>query len=152
MQRLLRAESIPEEIQSKSKKPIRCSSWIVWQNSKQQEMPRIPQVRHQLAICNVRFVQHSSMADLDWYSNGCTASPDQPLGYNFLPSCQRHDFGYHNYKNQDRFTEQNKDRIDSNFKSDMYNECATRGSVSKTVCEGIADIYYEAVSTFGGRR
>lgn len=89
--------------------------------------------------------------ELDWTSNGCTASPDQPLGYDFTPSCQRHDFGYHNYKAQDRFDE-GKDAIDSNFKADMYNECNKHGVVSGTVCRGVANVYYEAVHVFGGKK
>lgn len=88
--------------------------------------------------------------ELDWYSNGCTASPESPLGYNFHPSCQRHDFGYHNYKNQGRFDE-GKDAIDSNFKADMYNECDKHGVLSSAVCKGVADVYYEAVHVFGGK-
>lgn len=88
--------------------------------------------------------------ELDWYSNGCTASPDVPLGYSFLPSCQRHDFGYHNYKAQDRFTDDNKHQIDLNFKADLYNECNKHGAVSGLVCKGIANVYYAAVSVFGG--
>lgn len=88
---------------------------------------------------------------LNWYSNGCTASPDAPLGYTFLPSCQRHDFGYHNYKDQDRFTDDNKHRIDLNFKADLYNECNKHGAVSGLVCKGIANVYYEAVNVFGGK-
>lgn len=87
--------------------------------------------------------------ELNWYSNGCSDSPDKPLGYNFLPSCQRHDFGYHNYKAQGRFAE-GKDAIDSNFKADMYNECDTHGPLSSAACKGVADVYYEAVHVFGG--
>ncbi|KAJ9661504.1 hypothetical protein H2198_001884 [Neophaeococcomyces mojaviensis] len=89
--------------------------------------------------------------ELDWVSNGCTASPDQPLGWNFLPSCQRHDFGYHNYKNQGRFTDDNKALIDSNFKNDMYDECNTHSGLSATACKGLANVYYEAVSAFGSK-
>jgi hypothetical protein len=36
-------------------------------------------------------------------------------GYPFEPGCQRHDFGYRNYKAQGRFTDANKLRIDDNF-------------------------------------
>ena len=93
-----------------------------------------------------------SPSELDWDSNGCTASPDEPLGYDFQPSCQRHDFGYHNYKDQDRFSDSSKDKIDSNFKKDMYNECNSHGKLGAVVCKGIANIYYEAVSTFGSKR
>lgn len=36
---------------------------------------------------------------LDWTSDGCTQSPESPLGFNFFPACHRHDFGYQNYIN-----------------------------------------------------
>ncbi|KAF2834459.1 hypothetical protein M501DRAFT_907618, partial [Patellaria atrata CBS 101060] len=85
---------------------------------------------------------------LDWTSDGCSSSPDNPLGFNFVPSCQRHDFGYRNYKRQNRF-EAGKARIDSNFRNDMYDQC-TRESPS-SACRVVADIYYNAVKNFGGR-
>ena len=86
--------------------------------------------------------------ELDWSSDGCSDSPDNPLGFNFLQSCQRHDFGYRNYKAQGRFDDAGKARIDSNFKSDMYDQCETEGDL-KVVCEGVADLYYEAVVELG---
>ncbi|KAF9766889.1 hypothetical protein IL306_000641 [Fusarium sp. DS 682] len=70
---------------------------------------------------------------LDWTSDGCTSSPDNPFGFPFIPACNRHDFGYNNYRKQSRFTVSAKDRIDSNFKT-----------------EGLADVYYAAVRAFGG--
>ena len=93
-----------------------------------------------------------SPAYLIWTSDGCSDSPDKPLDYNFLPSCQRHDFGYRNYKNQARFTEPNRKIIDDNFKADLYNECSKyRGlsSLKGVECRGLADIYYDAVREFG---
>lgn len=57
-------------------------------------------------------------ANLDWTSDGCTSSPDNPFGFPFVPACHRHDFGYHNYRAQARFTESNKLRIDDNFKAE----------------------------------
>ncbi|ASO19422.1 hypothetical protein FHR81_000903 [Actinoalloteichus hoggarensis] len=82
---------------------------------------------------------------LDWSSDGCSWSPDQPFGYEFLNSCQRHDFGYRNYKRQGRFTEANRLRIDNRFRSDMYSVCG-----GAWTCERTADVYYHAVRTFGG--
>lgn len=55
---------------------------------------------------------------LDWSSDGCSDSPDNPLGFPFEPACYRHDFGYRNYKEQDRFTDSNRLKIDNNFKSE----------------------------------
>ncbi|CAN9469607.1 unnamed protein product [Alternaria alternata] len=65
--------------------------------------------------------------ELDWSSNGCTASPDNPFGFDFINSCYRHDFGYRNFKAQNRF-EANKARIDDNFKTDMFNQCANESA------------------------
>lgn len=56
--------------------------------------------------------------DLDWSSDGCSSSPDNPFGFPFTPACDRHDFGYRNYKRQSRFTESNRLRIDDNFKKE----------------------------------
>ena len=51
-------------------------------------------------------------AALDWTSDNCTLSPDNPLGFPFVPACRRHDFGYRNYRRQNRFTVAAKRRID----------------------------------------
>jgi len=55
---------------------------------------------------------------LDWSSDGCTKSPDYPFKWPFIHGCYRHDFGYRNYKKQERFTRDNKRKIDDRF----YNE------------------------------
>ncbi|PGH00771.1 hypothetical protein AJ79_08109 [Helicocarpus griseus UAMH5409] len=87
---------------------------------------------------------------LDWSSDGCSHSPDNP-GYDYLPSCHRHDFGYRNYKDQDRFSDSNKEKIDKNFRDDMYNQCEQDEPDKVDDCKRIADIYYWAVSRFGKR-
>ncbi|KAI9164104.1 hypothetical protein HJFPF1_05740 [Paramyrothecium foliicola] len=84
---------------------------------------------------------------LDWSSDNCSWSPDNPLGYPFEPACHRHDFGYRNYKNQNRFTDANKLRIDNNFRTDLYYQCDVSGSGS--LCRGLANVYYNAVRAFG---
>lgn len=33
-----------------------------------------------------------------WESDGCSQSSDRPFGFEFLPACYRHDFGYDQYK------------------------------------------------------
>ena len=81
---------------------------------------------------------------LDWSDDGCSYSPDEPLGHEFKPACQRHDFGYRNYQLQSRFTEENRLRIDDNFRDDMYGVCA-----GDPTCEATADAYYWAVRQFG---
>ena len=83
----------------------------------------------------------------DWSSNGCSWSPDNPLGFDFEPACDRHDFGYRNFKNQNRFSEDNRLRIDNQFKSDLYNQCANENL--EGTCRGLADVYYNAVRRCG---
>jgi Prokaryotic phospholipase A2 len=82
---------------------------------------------------------------LDWSSDGCSNSPDNPFGFNLVRACYRHDFGYRNYKRQGRFTEANRLTIDNKFKSDMYEVCN-----GNWACNRFADAYYYAVRQFGG--
>ncbi|PHH87334.1 hypothetical protein CDD83_9009 [Cordyceps sp. RAO-2017] len=86
---------------------------------------------------------------VDWSSDGCTASPDNPFGFPFLPACHRHDFGYQNYRLQKRFTKAAKAKIDLNFKKDLYTQCQT--VTATEACERLADVYYAAVVHFGGK-
>ncbi|MBB5955681.1 hypothetical protein FHS29_002262 [Saccharothrix tamanrassetensis] len=81
---------------------------------------------------------------LDWSSDGCSWSPDNPFGFKFLPACHRHDFGYRNYKRQGRFNETTRLRIDDKFKADLYHQCAGNWACNRT-----ADLYYKAVREFG---
>ncbi|KAI1194427.1 prokaryotic phospholipase A2-domain-containing protein [Nemania serpens] len=87
-------------------------------------------------------------SNLDWSSDECTSSPDNPLGFPFHPACERHDFGYQNYRIQSRFTDSGKLNIDNNFKDDLYYQCSLGSFV--IVCEGLAEVYYAAVRAFGG--
>ncbi|KAK7221566.1 hypothetical protein V2G26_009569 [Clonostachys chloroleuca] len=85
---------------------------------------------------------------VDWTSDGCTSSPDNPLGFPFTPACNRHDFGYNNYRAQTRLTVSTKKKIDDNFKKDLYYQCS---SVSlRWLCEALADVYYAFVRVFAG--
>ncbi|PHH79458.1 hypothetical protein CDD82_2377 [Ophiocordyceps australis] len=84
----------------------------------------------------------------DWSSDGCSYSPDNPFGFPFEPACQRHDFGYRNYKIENRFTSENRKKIDDNFSKDLQNQCST-SSVPR-VCRSLANVYYWAVRAFGG--
>ncbi|KAK7757344.1 hypothetical protein SLS62_000356 [Diatrype stigma] len=87
---------------------------------------------------------------LDWSTDGCTSAPDDPFGFDFEPACVRHDFGYRNYKAQGRFDDMpggTKAAIDTNFRQDLYGQCAAEGA--RDICEATADVYYEAVVLFG---
>ncbi|CAP65627.1 uncharacterized protein PODANS_6_11160 [Podospora anserina S mat+] len=87
-------------------------------------------------------------ASLDWSSDGCSNSPDNPFGFPFTPACHRHDFGYRNYKKQSRFTDANRKRIDDKFKVDLLYQCSSNGHGA--VCRALADVYHAAVRAFGG--
>lgn len=90
----------------------------------------------------------------NWSSDGCSWSPDKPEGFNFIPSCHRHDFGYRNTKAQKRFTKAMKDRIDGQFKKDLYSYCSQFSGWSSwkgVKCRRIADVYVAAVRKFGKR-
>lgn len=90
-------------------------------------------------------------AELDWSSNGCSYSPEDPLGFDFEPSCQRHDFGYRNYKAQGRFDDSGKAAIDDQFREDMRAVCAEETLLKEVACKGVAEVYYRAVVTFGSK-
>jgi hypothetical protein len=86
----------------------------------------------------------------DWSTDYCSASPDQPLGFDFRLPCWRHDFGYRNHKAVDAFPD-NKSRIDSSFYFDLKATCATHDVVVRPACDSLAWVYYEAVAKFGSR-
>jgi hypothetical protein len=84
----------------------------------------------------------------DWSTDYCSASPDNPLGFDFRMPCWRHDFGYRNYKAVDRFSA-NKARVDDAFYADMRRRCATYNFVLRPACYSLAWTYYQAVRMFG---
>jgi hypothetical protein len=86
---------------------------------------------------------------LTWGTDYCSASPDNPLGFNFKLSCHRHDFGYRNYKALGAFTNANKDLVDSAFYADLKRKCATYSAAVRPACYSLAWTYYQAVSIFG---
>ncbi|WP_424892841.1 phospholipase [Streptomyces sp. XH2] len=87
---------------------------------------------------------------LDWSSDGCSWAPDRPMGFGFLPSCQRHDFGYRNYKRQGRFDHDTRLAIDKNFRADLHAYCRTVEKKKVGSCEYWAGVYYGKVREHGG--
>jgi len=84
----------------------------------------------------------------DWSTDYCSASPDQPLGFDFRLSCWHHDFGYRNYKAVGQFP-QNKGRVDDTFYADLRRVCGTYPSWTRPSCYSLAWTYYQAVRQFG---
>jgi hypothetical protein len=86
--------------------------------------------------------------DLDWSTDYCSASPDNPLGFEFETPCARHDFGYRNYKILGTFPS-NKVRIDNAFHEDLLRVCDIYSAPLRTACDSLAWTYYQAVKIFG---
>src|SRR5438034_9664822 len=84
----------------------------------------------------------------DWSTDYCSASPDEPLGFDFRLPCARHDFGYRNFKHVGAFPA-NKDHVDSAFYFDLKAKCATYSAFVRPACYSLAWTYYEAVHNFG---
>ncbi|MBB1254201.1 hypothetical protein H3146_12595 [Streptomyces sp. OF3] len=84
----------------------------------------------------------------DWTTDYCTTSPDNPFGFPFKSACQRHDFGYRNYKEIGGFSA-NKARLDSAFHEDLKRVCNRYSGATRTSCHGLAWTYYQAVRAFG---
>ena len=87
--------------------------------------------------------------ELDWSTDLCSSSPDNPLGFDFKLSCARHDFGYRNNKKLGIFTSTVKSRVDLAFYNDLKRKCATYSWVVRPACYSLAWTYYEAVKNFG---
>ncbi|KAK6080550.1 hypothetical protein SCUP234_05096 [Seiridium cupressi] len=105
----------------------------------------------------------SSWAGIDWLkgsknvkNDGCSVpanivkklkidNKDKPGGFNFLPACNRHDFGYGNYRKEKRFTKSNRHKIDLNFEHDLFqNVCKKEKLLKQIKCELIATAYSSA--------
>ena len=86
--------------------------------------------------------------NFDWSTDYCSSSPDQPLGFDFRLSCQRHDWGYRNYKAMSQFPA-NKTRVDNAFYADLRRKCATYSAIVRPACYSLAWTYYEAVALLG---
>ncbi len=86
--------------------------------------------------------------DFDWSTDNCSASPDQPLGFDFRLACQRHDFGYRDYKAAGLFAD-HKRRLDDAFHADLKRRCGTYPRASRPACYALAWTYYTAVKAFG---
>ncbi|GAB4058933.1 phospholipase [Catellatospora paridis] len=84
----------------------------------------------------------------DWSTDYCSTSPDNPFGFPFQNACARHDFGYRNYKAAGTFSA-NKSRLDSAFYEDLKRVCNTYSGATRSVCNGTAWTYYQAVAAFG---
>lgn len=91
---------------------------------------------------------------LDWTSDSCSYSADQPFNYSFVNACLRHDFGYRNYKKQNRFTDQARLALDGVFAYDLSAICATETKSTPELqsCSVLSTAYVASVRLAGGFR
>jgi hypothetical protein len=85
---------------------------------------------------------------LNWTTDYCSSSPDNPLGFTFTLSCYRHDFGYRNYKEMGQFSA-TKSRLDRAFHADLQRACDRYNAFVRPACDSLAWTYYQAVRAFG---
>ncbi|MFD8384997.1 phospholipase [Streptomyces sp. NPDC059679] len=99
-----------------------------------------------------RSLQGKNPYRFDWSTDYCSGSPDKPGGFNFKGPCQRHDFGYRNYKKLNAFTGAHKERIDLAFLQDMRRICAIQPGFyesQRVGCRRTANTYYNTVRLAG---
>ncbi|MBT2675951.1 phospholipase [Streptomyces sp. ISL-14] len=83
----------------------------------------------------------------------CTTAPDRPLGYDFRPACDQHDYGYgtigNSYKGYYKYLSRNKGfAVDGVFWTSLYTKTCN-GYFFKSPCRSAANLYYAAVTVFG---
>lgn len=83
----------------------------------------------------------------------CTTAPDRPLGYDFRPACDQHDYGYgtigNSYKGYYKYLSRNKGlNVDGVFWTSLYTKTCN-GYFFKSPCRSAANLYYAAVTVFG---
>jgi hypothetical protein len=83
-----------------------------------------------------------------WTTDYCTGGPERPVGFDFRLPCQRHDFGYRNYKASGDL-KPNRARLDQAFYADLKRRCATYAIVLRPVCTVLAWTYYKAARRYG---
>jgi RHS repeat-associated protein len=87
---------------------------------------------------------------LDWASDGCSHSPDNPNGFPFWKACERHDFGHRNYRDQGRCTQRWFHKLNKNFFWDMRGAiCNHQIITSRPLCNQDANLYYNVVQHRG---
>ncbi|KAL8366505.1 hypothetical protein RB595_005005 [Gaeumannomyces hyphopodioides] len=103
-----------------------------------------------LSLKEFNKVAEKKEAGLDWSTDGCSKVPQNPLGFPFRKACERHDFGYRNFANQDRMNSGTRKQIDQRFRKDLKDTCSEQEKGTRTVCKVVAETYYAGVRVFGG--
>ena len=120
-------------------------------------------VEHLLyGVSMASFLDASRSGDawFDWSSDLCSAPLVGSTGrtFDFRASCRRHDFGYRNLQLLERrygsgatyWNVTSRSRVDSRFRTDMRQHCASRPWYDQPTCSAWAETYYYAVRVAGG--
>lgn len=99
-----------------------------------------------------RFSLRRQYPTLDWTSDGCSAPivGSQGRSFNFRSACNRHDFGYRNFKNLGLFDTSTRTLIDEQLHRDMNTYCDSQRRTFKVRCIAWSEIFYTMVRAAGG--
>ncbi|TRZ72053.1 MAG: hypothetical protein D4R95_05675 [Actinobacteria bacterium] len=89
---------------------------------------------------------------LDWTTDGCSAPivGSEGKSFNFRSACDRHDFGYRNFKNLGLFDTSTRTLIDEQLHRDMNTSCDSQRRTFKVRCIAWSEIFYTMVRAAGG--
>jgi len=99
-----------------------------------------------------RFSLRRQYPALDWTTDGCSAPivGSEGKSFNFRSACDRHDFGYRNFKNLGLFDTTTRTLIDEQLHRDMNRACDSQRRTFKVRCIAWSEIFYTMVRAAGG--
>ena len=113
------------------------------------QSPRTPESSPKSNTCRSTASAATTPDCWNWRSDKCTYSPDKPAGFDFGPSCSRHDFGYYNAEKYGWFTHSLRHKVDDHFEQDMFDVCDRELDHHKREeCRETAIWYYFCVKTW----
>ncbi len=89
---------------------------------------------------------------LDWTTDGCSAPivGSEGRSFNFRTACDRHDFGYRNFKALGLFDTSTRTLIDEQLHRDMNRACDSQRRTLKVRCVAWSEVFYTMVRAAGG--
>ena len=99
-----------------------------------------------------RFSLRRQYPTLDWTTDGCSAPivGSEGRSFNFRTACDRHDFGYRNFKALGLFNTSIRTLIDEQFHRDMNRACDSQRRTLKVRCIAWSEVFYTMVRAAGG--
>jgi hypothetical protein len=99
-----------------------------------------------------RFSLRRQYPALDWTTDGCSAPivGSEGRSFNFRAACDRHDFGYRNFKALGLFDASTRTQIDEQLHRDMNRACDSQRRTLKVRCVAWSEIFYTMVRAAGG--